>query len=94
MMVMLGDLTTASGTPFSSFHVFVTESLGNNDVFEANGGGRINPGTSVNNSGAAVTYLEIGSRNDADDGFYSDLDMQILKRARGGEFTRKDGSPL
>ena len=53
MMILFGDLTTATATPFSSFHVFVTEALANNDVFEANGRGRINPGTSVNSTGAA-----------------------------------------
>jgi hypothetical protein len=54
MMVLFGDLSTAGGTPFSAFHVFTTEALGNNDVFEANGAGRINPGTSVNSSSAAA----------------------------------------
>lgn len=48
----------------------------------------------VNRSGAPAVYLEMGSRNAEDDGFYSDIDMQILKRAKGGEFTRKDGSEL
>lgn len=48
----------------------------------------------VNKSGEPVVYLEIGTRNADDDGFYSDIDMQILKRAKGGDFTRKDGSPV
>ena len=48
----------------------------------------------VNSTDQPVVYLEIGTRNADDDGFYSDIDMQILKRAKGGDFTRKDGSPL
>ena len=48
----------------------------------------------INKSVAPVRYLEMGSRNAEDDGYYSDIDMQILKRALGGEFTRKDGSAL
>ncbi len=48
----------------------------------------------VNKTSAPVTYLEMGSRSAEDDGFYSDIDLRILKRAKGGEFTRKDGSWL
>ncbi len=48
----------------------------------------------VNKSGTVVTYLEVGNRHADDDGFYSDIDLQILKRAEGGDFTRRDGSPL
>ncbi|MEM7124634.1 MAG: cupin domain-containing protein [Pseudomonadota bacterium] len=48
----------------------------------------------VNKADEPVVYLEIGTRNADDDGYYSDIDMKILKRAQGGDFTRKDGSPL
>ncbi len=48
----------------------------------------------VNKTDEPVVYLEIGTRDADDDGHYSDIDMKILKRAKGGEFTRKDGSPL
>jgi len=71
MMVILGDLTTASGTPFSSFHVFVTEALANNDVFEANGGGRVNPGTSVNSTSAAAVIDSWATTAVSDDTWYS-----------------------
>lgn len=47
----------------------------------------------INRTDAPVTYLEIGSRNADDDGFYCDIDMQILKRSQGGAFTRKSGEP-
>ena len=47
----------------------------------------------ANKSGEPVVYLEIGSRNPEDDGYYSDIDMQILKRAKGGRFARKSGEP-
>jgi len=47
----------------------------------------------VNNSGGPVSYLEIGSRKADDDGHYPDIDLQILQRAKGGGFTRKDGTP-
>ncbi len=47
----------------------------------------------VNNSSEPVTYLEMGSRNENDDGHYPDIDLEILKRAKGGQFTRKDGTP-
>ena len=48
----------------------------------------------VNKSDEPFVYLEIGTRNADDDGYYADIDMQILKRAKGGDFARKDGSPL
>ncbi|MCW5700595.1 MAG: cupin domain-containing protein [Rhodospirillales bacterium] len=48
----------------------------------------------INKSDRTATYLEIGSRRRDDDVFYSDIDMQVLKRADGGTFTRKDGRPI
>jgi uncharacterized cupin superfamily protein len=47
----------------------------------------------ANKSDEQVVYLEIGSRKPEDDGYYSDIDMQILKRAKGGRFTHKNGEP-
>jgi uncharacterized cupin superfamily protein len=46
----------------------------------------------VNRTEAPVAYLEIGSRKPDDDGYYSDIDMRILKRAKGGRYTHKDGT--
>lgn len=47
----------------------------------------------VNKADEPAVYLEIGSRNAEDDGHYPDIDLEILKRAKGGVFTRKDGAP-
>ncbi len=47
----------------------------------------------INKSDTPATYLEIGSRKVDDDGHYADIDMQILKRAKGGGFTHRDGTP-
>ena len=47
----------------------------------------------VNRSQSPALYLEIGSRNAEDDGFYPDIDLEILKRGKGGDFTHKDGTP-
>lgn len=47
----------------------------------------------INKSDQPVVCLEVGSRKPDDDGFYSDIDMQILKPAKGGGFTRKNGEP-
>ena len=47
----------------------------------------------VNNTETPVVYLEIGSRSPDDDGYYADIDMQILQRAKGGTYTRRDGTP-
>jgi uncharacterized cupin superfamily protein len=48
----------------------------------------------VNKGGAPARLLVVGSRKPEDDAFYSDIDMQILGRGRGGSFTTKDGRPL
>ena len=45
----------------------------------------------VNKTDRPIAYLEIGSKNSEDDCYYADIDMQILKRAQGGRFTRKNG---
>jgi uncharacterized cupin superfamily protein len=47
----------------------------------------------VNRSSEPAVILEVGSRKAEDDGFYPDVDLQILKRGRGGRFTRKNGEP-
>jgi uncharacterized cupin superfamily protein len=47
----------------------------------------------VNKADAPAKLLVVGSRNVEDDGFYSDIDMQILKRGHGGTFTTKKGDP-
>ena len=47
----------------------------------------------VNETGALVVYLEVGSRRADDDVDYPDIDMRVAARGRGGVFTRKDGTP-
>jgi uncharacterized cupin superfamily protein len=47
----------------------------------------------VNLSTTSATILVVGSRKAEDDCFYSDIDMQILKHARGGIYTTKKGDP-
>jgi uncharacterized cupin superfamily protein len=45
----------------------------------------------VNNGSVPARLIVIGSRDPDDDVFYGDIDMQILKRAEGGAFTRRSG---
>ena len=47
----------------------------------------------INRSDQPATYLEIGSRSDADEVVYSDIDMEL--RLRGGDhvFVRRNGEP-
>jgi uncharacterized cupin superfamily protein len=45
----------------------------------------------INNGGVAATYLEVGSRSEADICHYSDIDMQIDGKV--GEYTHRDGTP-
>ena len=47
----------------------------------------------MNETGALVVYLEVGSRRADDDVDYPDIDMRVAARCRGGVFTRKDGTP-
>lgn len=48
-----------------------------------------------NRSGAAVVILEIGSRNDLDEGHYPDVDLHCpAGRYTRAIFTRKDGTPI
>lgn len=46
-----------------------------------------------NETDAPVVYLEVGSRRAGDDVEYPDIDMRARRRAGGGGFTRKDGTP-
>lgn len=48
----------------------------------------------VNEAEEPAKLLVVGSRKPEDGAFYSDIDMQILGRGRGGTFTTKDGKPL
>lgn len=45
----------------------------------------------INKGSVPATYLEVGSRSEADSCHYSDIDMQIDRKA--GEFTHRDGTP-
>lgn len=47
----------------------------------------------VNQSDSVAKLLVVGSRKRDDDAFYSDIDMRILKRHRGGTYTRTNGDP-
>ena len=47
----------------------------------------------VNETDVEVSYLEVGSRRPGDDVEYSDIDMRIVGRGRGGRYARKDGTP-
>lgn len=55
--------------------------------------GRANGHALINKTATPVTYLEVGSRHAEDDAYYSDIDMQLLKRAKGGRFAHKNGEP-
>jgi len=48
----------------------------------------------VNNGETQAKLIVVGSRRAEDDAFYSDIDMQILKRADSGGFAHKDGEPF
>ena len=47
----------------------------------------------LNETDDVVSYLEVGSRRPGDDVEYSDIDMRIAGRGRGGGYERKDGTP-
>ncbi len=47
----------------------------------------------LNKADAPAKLLVVGSRKAEDDGFYSDIDMQILKPAQGGTYTNRNGDP-
>ena len=49
----------------------------------------------VNRSAASATILEVGSRNDRDEGNYPDDDLHcVAGRYQKPRFTRKDGTPI
>lgn len=47
----------------------------------------------LNETDDVVSYLEVGSRRPGDAVEYSDIDMRITGRGRGGGYERKDGTP-
>ncbi len=47
----------------------------------------------LNETDDVVSYLEVGSRRPGDDVEYSDIDMRISGRGRGGGYEHKDGTP-
>lgn len=47
----------------------------------------------VNKGTTTAKFIVVGSRKQDDDVYYSDIDMQILKRGHGGRFSRKNGEP-
>ena len=47
----------------------------------------------VNKGTTTAKFIVVGSRKTEDDVYYSDIDMQILKRGNGGRFSRKNGEP-
>ena len=47
----------------------------------------------LNETEDVVSYLEVGSRRPGDDVEYSDIDMRISGRGRGGGYAHKDGTP-
>lgn len=46
-----------------------------------------------NETEAPVVYLEVGSRRADDAVDYPDIDMRVERRAAGGRFSHKDGTP-
>ena len=47
----------------------------------------------INRGGAAVTYLEVGTRADDDDITYPDVDLLAVKRGGRAAFVRRSGEP-
>ena len=47
----------------------------------------------VNRSQSDVLVLEVGTRAPAENAFYSDIDMQIVRDAQGARYLRKNGEP-
>jgi uncharacterized cupin superfamily protein len=47
----------------------------------------------VNRSERPAVYLEVGSRNEADEVFYPDVDLHYSPTGQPGQFTRRDGTP-
>ena len=47
----------------------------------------------VNRSDRPAVYLEVGSRDEADQVYYPDVDMHYGLPGQPGKFTRRDGTP-
>ena len=47
----------------------------------------------VNRSNRPAVYLEVGSRDDADEVFYPDADLLYNPPGQPGKYTRRDGTP-
>jgi len=47
----------------------------------------------INRSDRPAVYLEVGSRDEADEVFYPDVDMLYNPPRQRGRFTRRDGTP-
>jgi uncharacterized cupin superfamily protein len=47
----------------------------------------------INRTDREAVYLEIGSRHDADEVVYSDIDMELRRRGEDHVYVRKDGAP-
>jgi uncharacterized cupin superfamily protein len=47
----------------------------------------------VNRSDRPAVYLEVGTRDEADEVYYPDVDMHSSPTVADGRFTRKDGTP-
>ena len=47
----------------------------------------------VNRSDRPAVYLEVGSRDEADQVYYPDVDMHYGLPGHAGKFTRRDGTP-
>jgi len=47
----------------------------------------------VNRSDRPAVYLEVGSRDDADEVFYPDADLLYNPPGQPGKYTRRDGTP-
>jgi uncharacterized cupin superfamily protein len=48
----------------------------------------------VNRSSQPAVYLEVGTRDEADATYYSDVDLHFNHPSRPGEYSRRDGSPV
>ncbi len=47
----------------------------------------------INRTNRDVLVLEVGTRAPAENAFYSDIDMQIVRDAQGARYLRKNGEP-
>jgi uncharacterized cupin superfamily protein len=47
----------------------------------------------INRSDRDALVLEVGTRSPTENAFYSDIDMQVVRDARGMRYLRKNGEP-